>query len=162
MQRSSSKLGQVRNSASSLGSLQCRTVTSRSSSTFRSPASGSGRNDEVLGSLHRSKEGTTQSRVQHELNAARKGAFGILDRAANWAHAKPIWKRRIPPLGIPQRSVRQIFRGPQGIFDDEIFNTELGDEILQKGSFLEVRRSAHAKSTLFSFAHSPECVGMME
>jgi len=91
-----------------------------------------------------------------------KGALGVLDRAANWAHAKPIWKRRIPPLGVPQLSMKKILRDPQDIFDGEIFNTELGDEILQKGSFLEVRRSAHAKSTLFSFAHDSECVGMME
>jgi hypothetical protein len=48
-----------------------------------------------------------------------------------------------PSAGVPQLSVENILRGPQDIFDDDIFNTELGDKILPKGSFLEVRRSAY-------------------
>ena len=162
MQRSSSKLGQLRHSASSLRSLQRRTVTSRSPDTFCSHDAGTGRNDELLGSLHGSIEETTQSRVQHELDVAMKGGLAVLDRAANWAHAKPIWKRRVPPLGVPQLSIEKILQDPQDILDDEIFNTELGDQILPKGSFLEVRRSAHIKSTPFSFVHDSECVGVVE
>lgn len=151
MQRSSSKLGQLRHSVSSLTSSQRRTVTTRSSETSYSHGAGSGRNDEFLGSLHGPVENITRSRPQHEVDVVMKKAASVMDRAANWAHTKPIPKRRTPPLGIPQLSIEKIFEAPQDIYDDEIFNTELGDhQVIQKGSFLEVRRSAHIESTPFS------------
>lgn len=150
MQRSPSKLGQLRHSASSLTFLHRRTITSRSSETPHSHGTGSGRNGEFLGSLHGPVEKVTRSRPQHELDVVMKRAASIMDRAANWAHTRPVPKRRIPPLGIPRLSIEKIFEAPQDIDGDEVFNTEPGDQILQKGSFLEVRRSAHIKSTLFS------------
>ena len=72
----------------------------------------------------------------------RKGA-GVLDRAANWVHAAPMRGRRVPPQGIPQESVEKILRTPRDAFEDDVFDTGLGGEVLPKGSFLEVRRSAH-------------------
>jgi len=150
MQRSSSKLGQLRHSVSSLTSLQRRTVTSRSSESSHSHGAGSGGNDEFLRSLLGPVKKITRSRPQRELDVAVQRATGIVDKAANWAHAKPVRKRRAPPLGIPQLSIEKILGVPQDIYDDEIFNTELGDQVLQKGSFLEVRRSAYIKSAFFS------------
>jgi hypothetical protein len=70
-------------------------------------------------------------------------------------------KRRVPPQGIPQESVEKILRAPQDTFEDDAFNTELGDQMLPKGSFLEVRRLVHVKYTLCLFVDDSECVGTM-
>ena len=83
---------------------------------------------------------------------------GVLDRAANWVHAVPIWKRRVPPQGIPQDSVEKILRAPQDMFEDDLFDTESGVEALSKGSFLEVRRSVHVEPIVRSVVHV-DCVG---
>lgn len=66
-----------------------------------------------------------------------------MDRATNWAHVKPMWKRRVPPLGIPRLSLEKILKGYHDSVDDEIFDTGLGEQLLPTGSFLEVRRSVH-------------------
>ena len=108
-----------------------------------------------MGSLHEYIEETTESQAREELDVVKKGGFDVVRRAAHWAHVKPIWKRRIPPLGVPQVSMERILEGSQDIVGDEIFNTELGDQMLPKGSFLEVRRSAHVTPTLFSFFMIP-------
>jgi len=107
-------------------------------------------------------EDTTQARVKDKRSVVRRGGTSVIDRAANWVHAKPMRKRRIPPQGIPQLSVEKILSVPPDILDDNIFNTEIGDEILPKGSFLEVRRSVHVKSLLFSSVHESECVGTIQ
>lgn len=73
----------------------------------------------------------------------------VLDRAANWAHAKPRRKRRIPPQGIVQQSLENIQRNPSDVVD-ETFNTEVEDQMPPKGSFLEIRRSVLGKSLHFS------------
>ena len=140
MQRSSSKLGQLCHSASSLKSLQRPVLVSRPADLPYSYDTGPSKNDEVLESLRDFMEKTTRSRVQDERIVMRKGGTGVLDRAANWAYAKPIRKRRVPPQGVPQESMEKILRVSRDLLDDEIFNTELGDQILPKGSFLEVRR----------------------
>lgn len=162
MQRSSSKLGQLCHSASSLRSLQRRTVTSLSSDTASSHGTDCSKGEELLESLHEFIEDASPSRVQDKQSIVRKGGMGVLDRAANWAHVKPMRKRRVPPLGVPQLSIENILKVPQDIFDDEVFDTELGDKALPKGSFLEIRRSVHTKPILFSSIHHSECVGATE
>jgi len=107
-------------------------------------------------------EDTAQARVKDERSVVRKGGTGVLDRAANWAHAKPMRKRRIPPQGIPQLSMEKILMVPPDIFDEDIFHTDFGEQALPKGSFLEVRRSVHIKSFLFSPVYESECAGTME
>ena len=64
--------------------------------------------------------------------------MSIVDRAANWAHAKPRRNHRVPPHGVPQQSVDKILSDSMGIFSDKMFNTDVGEQMLQKGSFLEV------------------------
>jgi hypothetical protein len=142
MQRSSTKLGQLCHSASSLKSLQRRTVASSPSDFLR----GHGPGPSEIGKLTESLRGfIEEARVGDKRRAVRKGATGVLDRAANWAHATPMRKRRLPPQGIPQESVEKILRVPQDMFEDDAFNTELGGQVLPKGSFLEVRRSVCVK-----------------
>jgi len=160
MQRSSSKLGQLCHSVSSLRSLQRHAFTTRSPDSLPSHGVGPSSNDELSEFLHEFVGETTQSRVQDKkVYLAKKKAMGVLDRAANWAHVKPMRKRRAPPLGAPQLSMEKILRAPQDIFDDEIFDTELGDQALSKGSFLEIRRSVYDGPHLFSFIHDPESAG---
>lgn len=79
--------------------------------------------------------------------------MSVLDRAANWAHAEPRRKRRVPPQGIPQLSVEKILSFPPDIFDDAMFDTGLEDNALPNGSFVEIRRLVSVESTLFSFFH---------
>ena len=142
MQRSSTKLGQLCHSTSSLGSLQRRTIASSPSDFLRGHGPGSG----GIGKLTESLRGfIEEAQVENKRRAARKGATGVLDRAANWAHATPMRKRRVPPQGIPQESVEKILRAPQDMFEDDVFDTELGGQMLPKGSFLEVRRSVRVK-----------------
>jgi len=162
MQRSSSKLGQLCHSASSLGSPRRRTITSLLSDSLRSNVAGSSKTEELVESMREFLEDGTRTRAKDERMAMRKGGTGVLDRAANWAHATPMRKRRVPPQGIPQQSVKKILRVSQDMFDDEVFNTELGDKMLPKGSFLEVRRSVRVKSFFRSFAHGSECAGTMQ
>ncbi|KAF9647881.1 RNB-domain-containing protein [Thelephora ganbajun] len=141
MQRSSSKLGQLYHSVSSLGSLQRRTVASQSSNSFCAHGAVLSRKDKLMEPIRGFLEETAQARVKDERTVVRRGGTGVLDRAANWVHATPMRKRRIPPQGIPQQSVEKILSVPSDVFDDDAFNTELGDQMLPKGSFLEVRRN---------------------
>lgn len=162
MQRSSSKLGQLCHSASSLRSLQRRTVATRTKDSLSSHGTAPSRNDEFLEYVHGFVEETAQSRAQGKETVARKGAMSVIDRAANWAHVRPMRKRRTPPLGVPQLSMEKILSVPQDIFDEEMFNTELGEQVLPKGSFLEVRRSVYAESLPFPFVHDSGFAGATE
>lgn len=149
MQRSSSKLGQFCHSAPSFRSLQHRTVTSQSSRSPRGHGTCPNRRDEFVGTLREVLEEVSQARAKDDWSAMRKGGMGVIDRAAKWAHVKPMRKRRVPPQGIPQASIEMILRAPQDIaFGDDVFDVEIGDQMLPKGSFLEVRRSVHVKSIL--------------
>ena len=157
MQRSS-KLGQLCRPASSLGPLQCRTVTSQSSGSLRGRGVGLSQKDKLMESLSGILEETAQARDKKEWNAMRKGGTSILDRAANWTHATPMRNRRVPPQGVPQESVKKILSAPLDTFEGDAFNTELGNQTLPKGSFLEVRRSVHINYILSSSVHSFESV----
>lgn len=150
MQRSTSKLCSP---SSSLWSLQRRTVTSPALDTLDGHGTGSNRSGGLLQSR--------RSQAQDGQAIARKQGIGVVDRAANWAHVKPMWKRRVPPLGTPQSSLEKILKAPQDSVSDEMFNTELGERMLPTGSFLEIRRSVRMKCILL-FVHDPECVETME
>ena len=149
MQRSSSKLGQLCHSASSLGSLQRRTIASRPLESFGSHDAGLSERGELIGSLREVLDEASRARAKKDWTAIQKGGTAVLDRAANWAHVKSMRKRRVPPHGIPQESVKMILGVPQDpMFEDDIFDVELGDQMLSKGSFSEVRRLVHVTSTL--------------
>lgn len=149
MQRSPSKLGRLCNPSSSLWSLQRRTVASPASSALGSHGSHPSRNGGLLQSR--------RSQAQDGWAIAKKGGMSVVDRATNWAHVKPIRKRRAPPLGIPRLSLEKILKAYDSV-DDEIFDTELGELMLPTGSFFEVRRSVHLKRN-FSRLFTTPCVG---
>jgi hypothetical protein len=150
MQRSSSKLGQLCHAAS-LPSLRSRTVATASYDSLRSDAPRPNRGDHLRESLRGFLEENAQARVEAKQEVARKGGMAVLDRAANWVHAKPRRKRRVPPQGIPQQAVEKILSDRPDT--DEFFNTDLGDQTLPKGSFLEIRRSVPVGSILLSVVH---------
>ena len=153
MQRQSSKLGLLCHSAS-LGSLQRRTVNTRASGSPRTYGARVSKGNLFKETLHGFLEGIAPAQIEDTQAVVRKGGLSVMDRAANWAHAKPRGNRRVPPQGIPQLSVKKILSTPLDILADEIFNTDIGDQVLPKGSFLEVRRSVSVDLVLFSPVNS--------
>lgn len=152
MQRSSSKLSQLRHSAS-LGSLQRRTVNNPSFSSPRSHDARVDRSNPFREALRGFLEETARGHTKDKRAVVERRGLSVVDRAANWAHVKHIKNRRVPPQGIPQQSVEKILSSPLDILDgDEVFNTDIGDQTLPKGSFLEVRRSVSVE--LFFFVRS--------
>lgn len=153
MQRSSSKLGQLRRPSSSLRSAQRRTITSQPSESLRDHGAGPTGNRELAESLRGFLKEVSQTQAKDDSGTVKREGTRVLDRAANWVHATPMRKRRVPPQGIPQQSVEKILRIPPEAFEDDVFETGLGDETLPKGSFLEVRRSVHVENILGFYAH---------
>ena len=135
MQRSSSKFGRLCHSPS-LSSLQRRAVGTQPSISPHSLGLRANRVDHFRETLRCFLEGNSEAQ-----DVVKKGGMSVVDRAANWAHAERRKNRRVPSQGIPQQSVEKILSNPLDIFDDEAFKTDIGDQVLPKGSFLEVRRS---------------------